>query len=133
MNKKAKRRLILFGSISIFFVFYLLFVLFSTTYKYYDLQKTKKFLERDLYILKENEYYLRLEYEKLQDKDYIARWARENYLYSKDSEYVIRINPAVINNVEEEINFKPYIYITSGIGIALLLITFTRRKKKKQR
>ena len=132
MKKKAKRRLLIFGSISIILIFYFIFNLVSTVYRYYDLQKTKSFLERDLYILKENEYYLRLEYEKLQDKDYIARWARENYLYSKDSEFVIRINPAAINNEVEEENLKPYVYIVIGIGVTTLII-FTRRKKKKQR
>ncbi len=132
MKKKAKRRLLIFGSISIILIFYFIFNLVSTVYRYYDLQKTKSFLERDLYILKENEYYLRLEYEKLQDKDYIARWARENYLYSKDSEFVIRINPAAINNEVEEENLKPYVYIVIGIGVITLII-FTRRKKKKQR
>ncbi|MCD8562227.1 MAG: septum formation initiator family protein [Bacilli bacterium] len=132
MKKKAKRRLLIFGSISVFLIFYFIFNLVSTVYRYYDLKKTKSFLERDLYILKENEYYLRLEYEKLQDKDYIARWARENYLYSKDSEFVIRINPAAINNEVEEENLKSYVYIIIGLGITTLLI-FTRRKKKKQR
>ena len=29
--------------------------------------------------------------DKLQDPDYIARYAREKYFYSKDGEYIIKI------------------------------------------
>jgi len=35
---------------------------------------------------------LKNEINKLQDKDYVARYARENYLYTKDGEYVIKVD-----------------------------------------
>ena len=41
--------------------------------------------------LLEQEASLRSEVSKLQDPDYIARYAREKYLYSKDGEIIIRI------------------------------------------
>ena len=35
-------------------------------------------------MLEEENAYLKVEVEKLQDPDYVARYAREKYLYSKD-------------------------------------------------
>ena len=36
-------------------------------------------------------YLLKSEVAKLQDPDYVARYAREKYLYSKSGEIIIRI------------------------------------------
>lgn len=49
-----------------------------------ELSIKKKKLERE-------ESFLTTEVEKLQDPDYIARYAREKYLYSKEGEFTIRI------------------------------------------
>ena len=66
------------------------------TYKVVNLKdirvNEKKFYESELARLNEEEDYLKVESEKLQDPDYIARYAREQYLYSKDGEFNIRIN-----------------------------------------
>lgn len=40
----------------------------------------------------EEEELLKSEIEKLQDDEYIARYAREKYLYSKDGEIIIKID-----------------------------------------
>ena len=40
---------------------------------------------------KDKESELKADVEKLQDKDYVARYAREKYYYSKDGEYILRI------------------------------------------
>ena len=48
-------------------------------------------MEAKLVSLKEEEDELQLEADKLQDPDYIARYAREKYLYSKEGEFVIKI------------------------------------------
>ena len=50
-----------------------------------------KELEIELADLKDKELKLRLDAERLQDPDYIARYAREKYLYSKDGEFIIKI------------------------------------------
>ena len=34
---------------------------------------------------------LKVDADKLQDPDYIARYAREKYLYSKDGEFILRL------------------------------------------
>ena len=57
----------------------------------FDKYKEKKELEDQLVQLKEKEDELRLDADKLQDPDYVARYAREKYLYSKDGEFIIKI------------------------------------------
>lgn len=53
--------------------------------------KEQKFLKEQLVNLQDDEQYLKTEVTKLQDPDYVARYAREKYLYSKDGEFTIRI------------------------------------------
>ena len=51
----------------------------------------KKSLEKELIALKEKEEELKVDANKLQDPNYIARYAREKYYYSKDGEFIIKI------------------------------------------
>lgn len=51
----------------------------------------KKELEQKYTALLEEEETLSSDIVKLQDPDYIARFAREKYLYSKNGELIIRI------------------------------------------
>ncbi|MBP5678503.1 MAG: septum formation initiator family protein [Bacilli bacterium] len=51
----------------------------------------KQELELELTALKEKEEELQVDAKKLQNPDYIARYAREKYLYSKDGEYILQI------------------------------------------
>ena len=57
----------------------------------YGKYKEKKEPEKELTSLKEKEEELKVDVNKLQDADYIARYAREKYYYSKDGEYILRI------------------------------------------
>lgn len=57
----------------------------------YDKYKEKQQLEEKLLGLQEKEDELRADAERLKDPDYIARYAREKYLYSKDGEFIIKI------------------------------------------
>ncbi len=73
-------------------------IIIGTTYtigKYwieiYDKHKEKKELKNELVTLKEKEEELKVDASKLQDPDYIARYAREKYSYSKDGEIILRI------------------------------------------
>jgi len=60
----------------------------STIYGKYE---EKDLLDKKLISLKHKESQLKVDVEKLQDPDYIARYAREKYFYSKDGEFIIRI------------------------------------------
>lgn len=66
-----------------------------TTLKYwveiYDKYQEKKDLKKQLVSLKEKEEELKVDASKLQDPDYIARYAREKYAFSKDGEIILRI------------------------------------------
>lgn len=90
-SKKSVKRLFLLGITSIA-------VIVGTTYtigKYwveiYDKYQEKRELKNKLSDLKEKEAALQVDANKLQDPDYIARYAREKYSYSKDGEIILRI------------------------------------------
>lgn len=90
-SKKSIRRILFLGIIS-------LTIIVGTTYtigKYwveiYGKYKEKKELKHKLTTLKEKEEELQVDADKLQNPDYIARYAREKYSYSKDGEIILRI------------------------------------------
>ena len=56
-----------------------------------ELKKEQKELSGTLVRLKEEEETLKSEVNKLQDPDYIAKYAREKFMYSGEGEYIIRI------------------------------------------
>lgn len=70
---------------------YLGFNLFSSLNKINDINHEKKELESRIVSLQEEEKKLEADIQKLQDPTYIARYAREKYLYSKDGELIIRL------------------------------------------
>lgn len=84
-------------------------------------------LENDLLVLKQEESNLKNEIEKLKDPDYLARFARENYMYSKDGEYIIKVSEKeekdnTQETVENNKNYLGIIIITSIILITLIFI-----------
>lgn len=90
-SKKSIKRMLFLGVSS-------LAIILGTTYtigKYwieiYDKYQEKKELKQQLLTLKEKEEELKVDASKLQDPDYIARYAREKYSYSKDGEIILRI------------------------------------------
>ena len=91
VNKGAKRRLLLW-----FMIFAMLFTYISySTYNYWkdiliNKKETKK-LQKKLDKLVENKDVLETDLIKLQDPEYVAKYAREKYLYSKDGELIIKI------------------------------------------
>ena len=66
-----------------------------TTLKYwveiYSKYKENKELNMRLAQLKKKEEALRVDIDKMQDSDYIARYAREKYLYSKEWQLILNI------------------------------------------
>lgn len=56
-----------------------------------EMKDKKKILEEKLVKLNEEEKALKSDIQKLEDPTYIARYAREKYLYSKDGELIIRL------------------------------------------
>lgn len=65
--------------------------IFETSVQIYNKRKEKKEFTTMLEKLKEKEEELNSVVTKLSNPDYVARYAREKYLYSKDGEIIIRI------------------------------------------
>lgn len=51
----------------------------------------RKELEKEIIVLKEKEEELKVDVERLEDPDYVARFAREKYMYSKEGEIILRL------------------------------------------
>ena len=92
LTKKSKRRVLLISIFTISLISLLLINIFSVWKELIVKRNEKVFYTQELKKLKEEEDYLKAEVEKLKDPDYVARYAREQYLYSKDGEFNIRIN-----------------------------------------
>ena len=93
------------------------------------LEKTKSDLESELSVLKKKEETLSSDIQKLKDPEYIAKFARENYMYSKDGEYIIKIeDDKVIENTDSS-SFD-YKYLIIGSTGCLVLVIFYIVKKK---
>lgn len=92
LTKKSKRRVLLISIFTISLISLLLINIFSVWKELIVKRNEKIFYTQELKKLKEEEDYLKVEVEKLKDPDYVARYAREQYLYSKDGEFNIRIN-----------------------------------------
>ncbi len=89
--KKTKRRLVIFGLGSLAIIILTTFTIGRYWIEIYDKYREKNELNDKLVSLKEKEAELRVDVNKLQDPDYIARYAREKYLYSKEGEFIIKI------------------------------------------
>ena len=88
---KLKYRMCLFVPVCLL----LLMTIFATIGSYW-LQITAKYqekkqLEEQILALKEKAESLRVDVERLEDPDYVARYAREKYMYSKDGEIILRL------------------------------------------
>lgn len=92
--KKARKgvlRFFFFGLTCIAISCLIIFSVSKIWSQIYNKYIEKKNLERKLAKLKEEEETLSIDVEKMQDPEYIARYLREKYFYSKDGEYIIKI------------------------------------------
>lgn len=88
---KKKRRMLFLGLSSCVIIVAMTFTIGRYWIEIYEKYQEKKQLEKQLLELIEKEKELKLDADKLQDPDYIARYAREKYSYSKDGEFIIKI------------------------------------------
>lgn len=90
-NKKARARLVLFIPACCLVV-----LAICTAVGNYWVQISEKYQEKQelterMLALREKEAELKVEASRLEDPDYVARYAREKYMYSKDGEIIIRL------------------------------------------
>ena len=98
MVKKKKRKtskskirifvsLIIFGSVTCALGYNCL----TNLIKINDMREEKKELQNKLVSLQEEKETLEIDIMKLEDPDYIAKYVREKYFYSKDGEVILRL------------------------------------------
>ena len=73
------------------------------------------------------------EINKLNDPDYLARYAREKYSYSKEGEYIIKIKDVNddISDVDEDINMNYLIVGLSGVIFLIFIYIIVKGRSKK--
>ena len=99
MGKKIKRKtskskirifvsLIIFGSVTVA----LGYNCFDNILQIQKLKEEKNNLQKQLVTLQEEKETLETDILKLEDPDYIAKYVREKYFYSKDGELILRLD-----------------------------------------
>ena len=97
-NKKRKHKIkFSYGFILSIFIFFLVTVslgynLSNNLKTINDMKKEKVALNKKIKDLEKEQKDLELSINKLQDPNYIARYVREKYFYSKDGELILRID-----------------------------------------
>lgn len=89
--KKQVFRMIIFGSACLLIIGGILTTITKVWVDIYAKYKEKEELENKILALKQKEEELTVDVERLQDPEYIARYLREKYFYSKNGELIIRI------------------------------------------
>lgn len=130
-NKKSTRRLAIFGTLSIIIIGYFIFTASYYSYKIAVLEKSKKQLNEQLTELQEKEKNLTTDIQKLKDPEYIAKYARENYMYSKDGEYILKIEDEekTEEDVKDTIDYN-FLLTISCIGFIIIILYIIKRKKQ---
>ena len=64
----------------------------SNILKIYDMKNEKRELENQLVDLQEEKEILEGDILRLKDPEYIAKYVREKYFYSKDGEFILRLD-----------------------------------------
>lgn len=89
ITKKQKNRFLVLGTIVVFIMSFFSYNMYLNFQLIETKEEEKLNLETQLVNLELDEILLQDEVVKLEDDEYIARYARERYLYSKDGEMII--------------------------------------------
>ena len=138
ITKASKRRLSFFGTLSVIAIIYFAFSLLYNIYTIYDLTIKKNKLENNYLELQEKAEELKTDIEKLNDPKYLADYARENYLYSKEGEYIIQLDEMEkanddINALSLNINKNCAIVILSIIMVIIFIYILSKGKINKKK
>lgn len=142
ISKASKRRLTFFGTISLVAIIYFIISLIYNIYILYDLTLEKKALDNKYIELQAKAEELKIDIDKLNDPEYLADYARENYLYTQPDEYKLQIDEDIeeIKETSNQIEIlsvsinKNYIILGLSIGMLLVFIyILSKGKNKKQK
>lgn len=141
MKRKHKSKLRI-GKLITFIIAIVLFGYVSFCVIDYQIYKNKYeiesvALEKRLKELKEKEEDLNNEITKLKDEEYLARYAREEFSYSKEGEYIIKIEDEA--EVTQINNNKPpkdsaiyFIIIASSVVLVSIVLIIIKKKGKSK-
>ncbi len=95
-----KRKMSIMAKVRVFLTVIIILVIISAlgyncvcnVLKIIDMKNQKVSLQEKIAELDEEKEELELDIRKLEDPDYIAKYVREKYLYSKDGEIILRLN-----------------------------------------
>lgn len=138
MTKKKKKKnyirsLMLFGTISLVVIGYFLYMIFYYSYNIYSLRNEENNLTNELNTLEVDEKYYRSDIEKLKDTNYIANYARETYLYSKNGEIIIKLEEENEDIIEENnTKYKEYIKYAAIVLFVIFIYIFIRYRRHKK-
>ncbi|MEG0798833.1 MAG: septum formation initiator family protein [Bacilli bacterium] len=90
-SKKDNRRITILLMVFIPLLGFFVYNMFSSWVQIYKNIQQKKELDTKYASILKEENVLKSEMAKLQNPEYVARYAREKYLYSKDGELIIKI------------------------------------------
>ena len=90
VTKKEKRRLTLFVIAFLFIITFMCINIFPDWIKIMNNKQKINLLQTSYEDLLNNEEALKAEVEKLKNPEYIERYAKEKFLYTKENEIIIR-------------------------------------------
>lgn len=136
MSKLQRRRLVVLGTVSLIAISMAIFTTVSSYIRITKLDRHYKELSMILEKLKDDEVAMSSDIKKLNDPEYIAMYARENYLYSKTGEYVIKLDNEDNLIIEETSSskkdtFNQSLIITIAIVLTFLILFRLFKRKKK--
>ncbi len=129
VSKKAKMRLIIFGIPSFLMIVYFIFTLTSSIFNYISLKREENSLKSELASLLKEKEDLKIEIDKLNDPEYVARYAKEKYLYSQNGEYVIKIEENLEKIKTKQKSNNTILYITGSFFLVLVILIIKKRTK----
>lgn len=127
-KKASSNRLMFFGTTSIFIILFFVAELFGFIFQVKNLNKEQQNITNEIKELKTEEDYLKNEIVKLKDPDYLARYARENYMYSKNGEYIIKVPETQIAEVNNTTDEQSKIWVISLSLLASIIFIFVLKK-----
>ena len=97
ITKKDKRRMLIWTMLIVIIISYLAVFSFHYWSQILSNRKEKVKLENEYNDLLKTEADLKAQITKLQDPDYVAEYAREKFMLSKDGEVIIKVPDEVEN------------------------------------
>lgn len=90
-KKTVKYRVFLFPPVCLLILVTIFVAVGSYWVQIANKYQEKESLSNEIVDLKEKEEQLRVDVERLEDPDYVGRYARQKYMYSKEGEIILRL------------------------------------------